>query len=67
VSVHNGSTTQQFTVTDDGHAQRELSGTVEITWTAPGTPGGTTDAGSVDITCTQSGGASGGGGTSSIS
>ena len=67
VSVHNGSTTQQFTVTDDGHAQRELSGTVEITWTAPGTPGGTTDAGSVDITCTPSGGASGGGGTSSIS
>jgi eukaryotic-like serine/threonine-protein kinase len=56
VDAPDGSTTQQFTVTDDGHSQKELSGTVEITWTAAGTPGGTTDAGSVDITCTPSGG-----------
>ena len=68
VSASNGTTPpQQFTVTDDGHSQKELSGTVEITWSAPGTSGGTTDAGSVDITCTPSGGASGGGGASSTS
>lgn len=67
VTAHNGSAAQDFTVTVDGHSSKELSGTVVITWTAPGTSGGTTDAGSVDITCTPSGGASGGGGTSSTS
>ena len=56
VDAPNGSTTQQFTITDDGHSQKKLSGTVEISWTAAGTPGGTTNAGSVDITCTPSGG-----------
>ena len=54
---YGSSTTQPFTVTVDQHAH-ELSGTVEITWSAPGTPGGVTDAGSVDITCTPSGGPS---------
>lgn len=67
VSVHNGTTTQQFTITNDGHTQTKLSGTVEINWTAPGTSGGTTDAGSVDISCTPSGGASSSGGTNGIS
>ena len=54
---HNGDTTQQFAVTTDQHSAK---GTVQITWTAPGTPGGTVYAGSVDITCTTSGGSSGG-------
>jgi serine/threonine protein kinase len=65
VDAHDGPVTQQFTVSDDQHSQKGLSGTVDITWTAPGTPGGTTSAGSVDIVCTPGGGASSGGGPSS--
>lgn len=64
VEASDGSTTRGFTVTPDQHTQK-LSGTVEITWSAPGTAGGTTDAGSVDITCTPSGGSSSGGGVPS--
>ena len=63
VDAHDGSVTQEFTVTNDQHSQKELSGTVEITWSAPGTSGGTTSAGSVDLVCTPGGGASSGGGT----
>lgn len=65
VDAHDGSVTQQFTISDDQHSQKELAGTVEITWSAPGTPGGTTSAGSVDIVCTPGGGTSSGGGPSS--
>lgn len=63
VDAHDGANTQSFTVTLDPHSQKGLSGTVEITWSAPGTPGGTTSAGSVDITCTPSGASSGDGPT----
>lgn len=57
VDARNGTTAPQpFTIVDDPHDQNGLSGTVEITWTAAGTPGGSTSAGSVDITCTPSGG-----------
>ncbi|ACU71302.1 serine/threonine protein kinase [Catenulispora acidiphila DSM 44928] len=51
VNAHNGSNPQTFAMSDD---QQNLSGEVEITWTAPGMPGGTADAGRVDITCTPS-------------
>ncbi|MEY9856794.1 hypothetical protein ABH935_002398 [Catenulispora sp. GAS73] len=65
VTAHDGSVTDQFKVWDDQRAQKGLSGTVEITWSAPGTSGGTASAGSVDITCTPSGGGTGTGPTSS--
>lgn len=56
VDAPDGTTTGQFTIVDDPHDQKGLSGTVEITWTAPGTSGGSTSAGSVTITCTPGGG-----------
>ncbi|WP_194907920.1 serine/threonine-protein kinase [Catenulispora rubra] len=65
ITAHDGSVTDQFKVWDDQRAQKGLSGTVDITWSAPGTPGGTTSAGSVDISCTPSGGGSSSGPTSS--
>ncbi|MEY9909438.1 serine/threonine protein kinase [Catenulispora sp. MAP12-49] len=64
VDARDGTTTTGFTVVDDQHSQKGLSGTVQVTWSAPGTSGGSTTAGSVDITCTPSGGASSGGGAS---
>jgi hypothetical protein len=65
VVTSNGPTTQPFTVTTDQHSQQGLSGTVEVTWSAPGTPGGSADAGSVDITCTPSSSSTSGGGPTS--
>lgn len=65
LTAHDGSVKDQFTVWDDQHAQKGLSGTVDITWSAPGTPGGTTSAGPVNIACTPSSGSSSTGPTSS--
>jgi eukaryotic-like serine/threonine-protein kinase len=65
IDASDGATTTGFTVSDDQHPQKGLSGTVEVSWTAPGTSGGTTTAGTVDITCTPDGGASSGGGAPS--
>ncbi|MEY9927702.1 serine/threonine protein kinase [Catenulispora sp. GP43] len=66
LDARDGTTTTGFTVTVDQHAQQKgLSGTVEVTWSAPGTSGGTATAGSVDIVCTPGSGASSGGGATS--
>ncbi|MEZ0113945.1 hypothetical protein ABH920_007979 [Catenulispora sp. EB89] len=65
ITAHDGSVSDQFKVWDDQRAQKGLSGTVDITWSAPGTSGGTTSAGSVDVACTPSGGGTGTGPTSS--
>lgn len=61
VDAQNGSATQQFTILDSQHSQKGLSGTVEVSWTAPNTSGGSTSAGSVAVVCTPSGATSGGG------
>ncbi|WP_194924390.1 protein kinase domain-containing protein [Catenulispora pinisilvae] len=63
VNAQDGSTTEQFTVSDDPHSQKGLSGTVEVDWSAPGTSGGAATAGSVDIKCTGGGTGGGPGGT----
>ncbi|MBS2538633.1 serine/threonine protein kinase, partial [Catenulispora sp. NF23] len=59
VNAQDGSTTERFTISDDPHSQKGMSGTVEVDWSAPGTSGGAATAGSVDIKCT--GGGTGGG------